>query len=219
MPLHRLQWSRSGEKNSLAMFLYGASGHAKVIIDSLVASGVNVSGLFDDNPDVTELLGYKVFGPFDRELSESEELIISVGDNGIRKKIAERLPDDVLYGLVRHPSAVISEYACLGDGTVVMQGAVVQSCARIGNHCIINTAASVDHDCVIEDYVHISPNATLCGSVTVGEGSQIGAGSVIIPGIKVGRWSIVAAGAVVMKDVPDNVLVLGNPARVVKRLK
>ena len=107
----------------------------------------------------------------------------------------------------------------LSDGTVVMQGAVVQSCARIGNHCIINTAASVDHDCVIEDYVHISPNATLCGGVTVGEGSQVGAGAVVIPGIKIGRWSLVAAGAVVMKDVPDNVLVLGNPARVIKRLK
>lgn len=136
------------------MLLYGISSLAKVIIDSAVAEGQVVSGLFDDNPDVKELLVYKVFGPFDRELSESEELIISVGDNGIRKKIVERLPDDVLYGLVRHPSAVISEYAYLGDGTVVMQGAVVQSCARIGNHCIINTAASVDHDCVNEDYVH-----------------------------------------------------------------
>jgi sugar O-acyltransferase (sialic acid O-acetyltransferase NeuD family) len=183
------------------MILYGRSSLAKVIIGSAVAEGRDVSGLFDDNPDVKELLVYKVIGPFDFELAESEELIISVGDNGIRKKIVESLPDDVLYGLVRHPSAVISEYAYLGDGTVVMQGAVVQSCARIGNHCIINTAASVDHDCVIEDYVHISPNATLCGAVTVGEGSQVG------------------AGAVVMKNVPDNVLVLGNPARVIKRLK
>ena len=83
------------------MFSYGISSVAKVTIDSAVAEGQVVSGLFDDNPDVKELLGYKVFGPFDRELAESEELIISVGDNGIRKKIVERLPDDVLYGLVR----------------------------------------------------------------------------------------------------------------------
>jgi len=92
-------------------------------------------------------------------------------------------------------------------------------CAVIGKHCIINTAASVDHDCVIEDFVQISPHATLCGGVSVGEGSQVGAGAVVIPGIRIGRWSLVAAGAVVLRDVPDNVLVMGNPARVVKNLR
>lgn len=60
----------------------------------------------------------------------------------------------------------------------------------------------------------------LCGAVSVGEGSKVGVcvGVVVIPGIKIGKWSLVASGAVVMKDVPDNVLVLGNPARVVKRI-
>ncbi len=200
------------------MYLFGASGHAKVIIDSLKASGKKISGLFDDNPEVKELLGYKVFGPFDPLRLGNEELIISVGLNHIRKKIVERLPDETHYGNAIHPSAIISEHASLGKGTVVMQGAVIQSSVSIGKHCIINTTASVDHDCQLEDYVHISPNATLCGAVKVGEGSQVGAGAVVIPGIKIGKWSLVAAGAVVMKDVPDNVLVLGNPARVVKRI-
>jgi sugar O-acyltransferase (sialic acid O-acetyltransferase NeuD family) len=200
------------------MYLLGASGHAKVIIDSLKASGKQISGLFDDNPEVKELLGYNVFGSFDPIRLGDEELIISVGLNHIRKKIVEHLPGDICYGNAIHPSAIISEHASLGEGTVVMQGAVIQSSVSIGKHCIINTTASVDHDCLLEDYVHISPNATLCGAVSVGEGSQIGAGAVVIPGIKIGKWSLVAAGAVVMKDVPDNVLVLGNPARVVKRI-
>ena len=200
------------------MYLYGASGHAKVIIDSLKASGINVSGLFDDNPEVKELLDYKVFGSFDAERLGNEELIISVGLNNIRKKIVDKLPQNINYSKAIHPSAIISEYAFLGIGTVVMQGAVLQSSVIVGDHCIINTAASVDHDCKIADYVHISPNATLCGNVSVGEGSQIGAGAVIIPGIKIGKWSLVAAGAVVLKDVPDNVLVLGNPAIVVKSI-
>lgn len=200
------------------MYLYGASGHAKVIIDSLKASGVPVSGLFDDNPDVKTLFDYTVFGFFDRERLGVEELIISVGVNNIRKKITEKLPPDIHYGRAIHPSAIISEYASMDKGTVVIQGAVIQSSVKIGKHCIINTTASVDHDCVIEDFVHISPNATLCGAVSVGEGTQVGAGAVVIPGIRIGKWSLVAAGAVVMKDVPDNVLVLGNPARVVKRI-
>lgn len=200
------------------MYLYGASGHAKVIIDSLKASGVPVSGLFDDNPDVKTLLDYTVFSSFDTEQLGVEELIISVGVNNIRKKITEKLPPNIHYGRAIHPSAIISKYSSIDKGTVVMQGVVIQSSVKIGKHCIINTTASVDHDCVIEDFAHISPNATLCGSVSVGEGSQVGAGAVIIPGIRIGKWSLVAAGAVVMKDVPDNVLVLGNPARVVKKI-
>lgn len=200
------------------MYLLGASGHAKVIIDSLKASGKKISGLFDDNPEVKELLGYNVFGPFDPIRLGDEEFIISIGLNHIRKKIVEKLPDEIRYGNAIHPSAIISDHASFGEGTVVMQGAVIQSSVSIGKHCIINTTASVDHDCLLEDYVHISPNATLCGAVSVGEGSQVGAGAVVIPGIKIGKWSLVAAGAVVMKDVPDNVLVLGNPARVVKRI-
>lgn len=200
------------------MYLYGASGHAKVIIDSLKASGKQISGLFDDNPDIKELLDYHVFGSFDEILLGDEELIISVGLNDIRKKIVEKLPENIRYGNAIHPSAIISECASLGEGTVVMQGAVIQSSVSIGKHCIINTTASLDHDCIIDDYVHISPNATLCGAVSVGEGSQVGAGAVVIPEIKIGKWSLVAAGAVVLKDVPDNVLVLGNPARVVKTI-
>ena len=200
------------------IFLYGASGHAKVIIDSLESTGINIVGLFDDNPNLNSLLNYKVFGSFDCNILGSDSMIISIGLNNVRKTIVEKLPDFINYWKAIHPSSVISDYATIGVGSVVMQGAIIQSCVKIGKHCIINTTASVDHDCIIEDYVHISPNATLCGNVFVGEGSQVGAGAVIIPGIKIGKWSIIAAGAVVMRDVPDNVLVLGNPARVIKKL-
>ncbi|OJV21632.1 MAG: acetyltransferase [Bacteroidetes bacterium 41-46] len=201
-----------------SVFLYGASGHAKVIIDSLTASGFEVKGLFDDNPNVKELLGYKVFGSYNSEILKESKLIISIGLNNIRKKVEDKLPLNIKYGKAIHPTAIISEHATVCDGSVVMQGAIIQSAASVGRHCIINTAASVDHDCLLEDFVHISPNATLCGNVFIGEGSQVGAGAVVIPGIRVGKWSLVAAGSVVMRDVPDNVLVMGNPARVVKKL-
>jgi len=196
------------------MYLFGASGHAKVIIDSLTATGIAVQGLFDDNPDIRFLLKYPVFGPFDKDILGDDSLIISVGFNNIRKKIVDRLPANIMYGRAIHPSAIISEYASVGEGSVVMQGAIIQSCTTVGKHCIVNTAASVDHDCVIEDFVHISPHATLCGGVSVGEGSQVGAGAVVIPGIRIGRWSLVAAGAVVLRDVPDNVIVMGNPVKI-----
>ena len=128
------------------MYLYGASGHAKVIIDSLNASGKQISGIFDDNPEVKQLLEFKVSGPFDSIRLGNEELLISVGLNNVRKKIVENLPKTIRYGKAIHPSAIISENAKIGFGTVVMQGAVIQSSVSIGSHCIINTTVSVDHD-------------------------------------------------------------------------
>lgn len=200
------------------MFLYGASGHAKVIIDSLKTMGISVAGLFDDNPEVKSLLDFPVYGPFDEERLGNESLIVSVGVNNIRKRIVDMLPVDISYGKVIHPSAVVSDYATVDRGTVVMQGAIIQASAVVGKHCIINTGASVDHDCCLEDFVHISPHATLCGNVTVGEGSWITAGVTIIPGVKIGKWCVIGAGSVVTKDIPDYSLAAGNRCRVIKRI-
>ncbi len=192
------------------MYLYGASGHAKVIIDLLTAQGIDVLGLFDDNEGITELLGYPVYKTDKIE----SPIIISIGNNRIRKKIAENL--NCKFATAVHPSAIISPFAQIDKGTVIMQQAVIQSSAKVGRHCIINTSSSVDHDCVLENYVHVSPNATLCGNVKVGEGSWVGAGSIIIPGITVGKWVTIGAGSVVINDIPDNVIAVGNPCKISK---
>lgn len=195
------------------MYLYGASGHAKVIIEILETQGIQVSALFDDNSNITELLDYKVI-PLKSDLLSEKSLIISIGDNKIRKQIADKF-DLTTFAQAIHPAAVISKRATILPGTVVMGNAIINSQAQIGKHVIINTAASIDHDCLIGDYAHISPNATLAGNVTVGEGSWIGAGAVIIPGVKIGKWCVVGAGAVVISDVQDGVTVVGNPGRVI----
>lgn len=194
------------------MYLYGASGHAKVIMDILKDNGIDIDGLVDDNPELNELLGYPVY----HQRKDLSPMIVSIGNNSIRKKIVENL--SVEFGKAIHSTAVVSSTASVGEGTVVMQGAVIQSCAKIGNHCIINTGASVDHECVIGDYVHISPHATLCGNVQVGEGSWVAAGTIVLPGVKIGKWSVIGAGSVVSKDIPDGVLAVGNRCKVIKNL-
>ncbi len=194
------------------MFLYGASGHAKVIMDILAANGVRVDALVDDNAELSDLQGVPVI----HSAEGCSPFIISIGSNKIRKMIAERLNTE--FGNAIHPSAIVSSSAVIGDGTVVMQGAIVQSDARIGKHCIVNTSATIDHECVIGDYVHISPNTSLCGNVYVGEGTWIGAGSIVIPGVKIGRWTVIGAGSVVVSDIPDGVLAYGNSCKVVKEI-
>lgn len=193
------------------MNLYGASGHAKVIIDILKRSNIEISKIYDDNKNIKKILGFNVTS-FER-LDNNDLFIISIGNNKIRKSISQKLNAE--YGQAIHPGSIIDPTVTIQDGTVIMAGTVINSSTKIGKHCIINTSASVDHDCILENFVHISPNATLCGGVKVGEGTQIGAGAVIIPGVIVGKWCTIGAGAVIIKDVPDGATVVGNPGRIV----
>lgn len=194
------------------MYLYGASGHAKVIIDILRANNETIEALFDDNEAITQLLDYPVL----RSSEVRGTLIISIGSNEIRRKVANFL--SIEFGRAIHPLAIVSEEAKIGEGSVVMQGAIIQSCTQVGKHVIINTGASVDHECVIDDFVHISPHCTLCGNVSVGEGTWIGAGTTVIPGVKIGKWSVIGAGSVVTKDIPDHVLAVGNRCKIIKNI-
>lgn len=193
------------------MVFYGASGHAKVIIEALIESGGQVTGIVDDNIDVKELLSFPVSGKYEEKKFTGRPYIISIGDNAARKRVVERIREK--FGKVIHPAAVISPSAAIGDGTVVMAGVIVNAEARIGDHVILNTGATIDHDSVISDFAHISPNATICGTVHVGEGTHVGAGATVIQNIRIGKWTVIGAGAVVTKDVPDNTVVAGVPAR------
>ncbi len=197
------------------MILFGASGHAKVIIDILEKQGVKVDFLVDANPTIKSLQSYQVKPDADFEIdSITSEIIISIGSNHIRKKVANEIRAD--FGWAIHPLAILGDDVSIGQGSVVMAGAIVNSSTSIGNHAIINTASSIDHDCVLGDYVHVSPNATLCGTISVGEGTHIGAGATIIPNLSIGKWATIGAGSVVINNVPDGAVVVGNPGRIIK---
>jgi sugar O-acyltransferase (sialic acid O-acetyltransferase NeuD family) len=198
--------------------VYGAGGHAQVVIDVLRSNGIEVRRQYNDSPrnqhpasrDVHP--GLRLVGPEDFP-DLDVPLILAVGINGERAELAQVL--DAEFGTAVHPTAIIAPTARIGEGTVVLHGAIVQPNATIGRHVLINTGASVDHDNDIGDYAHISPQAALSGHVTVGEGTHIGVGAVVIPTITIGRWCKVGAGAVVIRDVPDHCTVVGNPARIV----
>ncbi len=194
------------------MYLYGASGHAKVILDILKASGSELSAFVDDNESLDVLSGYPVL----HGCKDVSPVIISIGSNRIRQKIAQHLTGS--FGRAIHPSAIVADTVTIGEGSVVMHGAIIQTEAQIGHHVIVNTGVSIDHECLIGDFVHLSPHSTLCGNVHVGEGSWVGAGATIINNIFIGQWSVVAAGSVVTKNVPDGVLVAGVPAKIIKKL-
>lgn len=194
------------------MILYGASGHAEVVLDILVNLGIAVDVIFDDQPKCGLLFNVKVQNA--PEKVDFQKAIISIGNNTFRKKISERFQLD--YQTAIHPDSTVSQFSQIGEGTVVMAKAVINPGSRVGKHCIVNTGAIVEHDCVVGDFAHISPNAALAGNVTVGEGSHIGIGASVIQGVKIGKWATIGAGAVIIKDVPDFATVVGNPGKIIK---
>jgi sugar O-acyltransferase (sialic acid O-acetyltransferase NeuD family) len=192
------------------MYLYGASGHGKVIKEIVEANGDKVEAFVDDNQQLTETAGINVL----HGETGLSPMIVSVGDNWQRKKVVEKL--HCTFGIAVHPTAIVSPSAQIGEGTVVMAGAIINADAVIGKHCIINTGASVDHDCVVGDFCHIAPHATLCGVVEVGEGTLVGVGACVIPGTSIGSWCTVGAGAAVTKDIANNSVAVGIPAKTIK---
>lgn len=194
------------------MYLFGASGHGKVVAEAAESAGIPILAFIDENTSSANIWDYPVLGTVP---SDIQEIVISIGNNLTRKKIVTRFPD-LKFVKIIHSLSSISPRSEIGEGTVVLSGVSVNSGATIGKHCILNTNSSVDHDCELGDFVHISPNAALAGDVTVGEGTHIGMGACVIQGIKVGKWSVIGAGTVVIQDVPDFAVVVGNPGRIIK---
>ena len=190
------------------MYLFGASGHGKVVAEIAEACGVEIEGFVDQNSKINKIFDYKVI----HELPRNKIIFLSIGNNATRKRIKQENPE-IQYLNIIHPSAMISSRAKIGEGTVVMAGVTINTEVKIGEQCIINTNASIDHECVIHSYVHISPNVALAGNVEVGEGTHIGIGASVLPNVKIGKWCVIGAGAVILKDVPDYAVMVGNPAK------
>ena len=193
----------------MRLIIIGAGGHGKVVADIALKNGYKDICFLDDNTTGT-CLGFPIIGKVDLVGGLNAEYIIAIGSNKIRETVAEA--HDVKWATLVHPSAQIGADVQIGEGTVVMAGAVINPGAKVGRHCIINTCAVVEHDNVLEDFVHISPNAALGGTVHVGRGTHIGIGAAVRNNITIGNDTVIGAGAVVVKNISGGTYI-GVPAR------
>lgn len=207
--------------------ILGAGGHAKVIADFINKDIYELVGFLDkDKAYVGQLLnGIPILGDDRNPLFWKEQGISAcaigighIGNCAVRNRVFENYKNagyEVL--TVIHPSSIISPSAVIKEGAVVMPGAVVNANAVIGENSIINSNAVVEHDVIIGRGVHVAPGSTVSGGTVVGKNVLIGAGSTIIQSITIGANTIIGAGATVVSDIPDNVLAVGCPAKVIRR--
>lgn len=206
-------------KRSLAII--GAGGHGRVVADCAEALGWDRIEFFDDEGVGTSSGPWPVVGAtgalFERA-RDYDGVIVGIGANRARLERHRALvARGAAMAVLIHPSATVSRHARIDAGTVMFAGAVVNIGAVIGQACIINTGATVDHDDRLADGVHLSPGSHLGGGATVGECSWIGLGASVREGVSVGRDVRVGAGAAVVADAPDGMVMVGVPARPLKR--
>lgn len=183
------------------LVIIGAGGHGKVIADIALKNGYKDICFVDDNAK-GNCLGFPIVGTSEKlhELNDGKtDFVIAVGNNLIRKKIAER--HNVNWVKLIHPSAQIGYGTEIEKGTVIMAGAIINADAKVGRHCIINSCAVIEHDNQLGDYVHVSPNAALGGTVHVGDLTHIGIGASVKNNVTIGKDTVIGAGAVVMKNI------------------
>lgn len=208
--------------SDLPVIVIGAGGHAAVLADALLACGATVLGFTDPRPELagTRLCGLPVLGG-DEVLQAHEPQTVRLvnGIGGVRPHPLRRTVQQGLeargwsFAGVRHPSAIVSPFAALGDTVQLMARCVVQPHARLGAGCIVNTAAVIEHDVDVGEYAHVAPGAIVCGAVRVGRDSHVGAAAVLRQGVSIGPATLVGAGAVVVKNFEGNGLLVGVPAR------
>lgn len=201
--------------------LVGAGGHAAVVVDALLATGLSPDSFALWTEDETgarhDVLGCPI-GLLQPESLSGQLFHICIGSNTARARLhtlllaAGALPRTII-----HPAAIVSRFATIGPGSFLAARAVVAPRARLGAAVIVNHGAIIDHDCTIADFVHIAPGATLGGAVKISERVLVGAGANILPGLRLGEGATIGAGGVVVYDVPSGAVHAGVPARSIEK--
>ena len=210
------------------IILIGCGGHAKSVVDSIEAQGVyEIAGFIAEKADNDyEYRGYKIIGTdedlvsiYDGGIKNACICIGYMGKGSVRQKLYNTLKDiGYVLPVIVDPSAILAKDAVIGEGTFVGKRAVINSGAAVGNIAIINTGAIIEHDCVIGDYTHVAVNATVCGNVEIGSSCLVGAGATVIQEIKIGNYAIIGAGSVASKNVEEEHIAVGVPAKSIKKL-
>ena len=202
-----------------------ADGHAKVVLEILLAAGkVEVLGFIDDDPSRKgqHIRNYPVLGtlaelPVLIKEMQVEAGIVAIGHNSMRRKLSasiEKMGLELINAI--HPSVLIDSDVIIGKGNYLGQGVIIVTGTIIGNCVNIHTGTTIDHDNRISDGANLGPGVHTAGRVQIAQDAFLGAGTIVIPDGSIGEGAITGAGAVITRPVPSHVTVVGVPAQIIK---
>lgn len=205
------------------LVIIGGGGFGREACWLAEAAGWTVLGFLDDDPAAagSQRLEKPVLGVIgDWTRYSDAEFVVAIGSPRTRLKVVEKMSDQAepRFATIVHPSAQMSRFVSLREGSLVAAGCILTTDIAIGRHCIIDRSVTVGHDCRLGDFVTIAPLVAVSGHVTMGNYVEVGAGALIRQGISLGEGSMVGMGGVVLKSVGSREVVVGNPARLLKTL-
>ena len=177
-----------------------------------------LAGFLDDNPDALKAFGsFAPVFPLAGHRPVADQLhLVGLGTPKTKEKlVAPLVAAGAEFLTFVHPSAIIGSRVTLGRGVVICPGAILSVDIDIGEFAMVNLNCTIGHDAQIGRWTSLSAHCDITGGARVGQGCFFGSRATVIPGKIIGDRSVVAAGAVVMSHFPSDVLVAGNPARVI----
>ena len=201
----------------MGIVVIGYGGHSYVVLETCTLLGISILGYCDYQEKKKNPYELVYLGEESTELLRDKHWIVGIGDNAVRRNVYDGIASCDTAVSIIHPKAIVSTTASVGSGSFLGAGSIVNAMASMGKGSIINSGAIVEHECKLGDFVHIAPGAVLAGGVSVGNGSFVGANAVVRQNTSIGSNVTIGAGAVVVKDVPDNTVVIGNPAKALKK--
>ena len=213
---------------SKKIYVLGIGHNSIAMIDLAEDCGYEVAGLYHYNHDRTgdDYFGFKIEGCTEDLLAkdslEGMNFLLTMGDNAIRRDLYERIVSKrgVVPTLI-HPSSTVSKYTEIGNGVIIMPQSVVQADVTIGENTIITIHSAISHSTRIGSHCFISGNNLIGAYVNIEDGCWIGQACLVVSGTvnTIGKNSVLGEGSVLRNDMRAGCLYLGNPARLIKRLK
>lgn len=207
--------------NEKKICIMGTGGFSREVlcclIDGIAKANLKIEEIAcfmesDENFKENKIMGIDVIpqSKFDPELYN---VVVAIGDPSSRKRVVNNLPSQTTYTTIIHPSAVISEWVEIGEGSIITAGTILTCNIKIGKHAHLNLHTTIGHDCIMGDFFTTAPAANISGNCEFGECVYFGSNSAVKQGVKICDNVTIGMGGIVVKDITEEGVYIGNPLK------